>query len=415
MKILTRAIALTVLSAIQVISLAATSKAGSYRDFPLGPITMPERGEALGVSNSDQLPTGNPLPTGTTFDDLGKVLTEFANTPSSGRGAHRSLRYLIFRGSIPHHPIAAPAVVLLKTKEGNGSGVVLEDGLILTNRHVVEGIGSVQIFFKPIESTNEQTTEFRIGRVSFVDKSKDLALITPDKLPANFKFLKIASKGNLEVGTDVIAIGHPLGFSWTFTRGVVSAIRVINRDKKHYTAILTQTSIDPGNSGGPVLNFNGEVVGVNTWARDISSVKKADVADETNFAVSAKDIRSFLSDVRTGRIAKLPLQNPLSGGCSWQLVFNGRNKRNDAGLKLFSSRCDGIADAWENIPDDKYMPVQLYFDPDRSGSGSIICSDIARKKWEGGLWDFFRDQTFAFTAYSNDGSIKPTRFEFIRN
>jgi hypothetical protein len=246
-------------------------------------------------------------------------------------------------------------------------------------------------------------------------------------MPANFKFLKIAQRDDLEVGADVFAIGHPLGFSWTFTQGVVSAIRGIDNDDQNYTAIQTQTPINPGNSGGPLLNANAEVVGVNTWARDISSVKKVAVAGEEvalahpaqglNFAVSARDIRAFLSDVQSGKVANLPLQIPSLQGCSsWQLLFNGRTKTNDGRLQLFSSRCDSKADAWEIFPDDKSKAVQLYFDADRSGKSSVVLiSNPATGKWETSLWDFFRDQTFAVVGHHDDGKVQPTRFEFARS
>jgi S1-C subfamily serine protease len=92
---------------------------------------------------------------------------------------------------------AAPAVVLIKTKEGLGSGIILKSGLILTNRHVVEGFGSVQIFFKPGENSN--SAETRPGIVKFVDIKRDLAIITPDSLPANSKILDISPSDEFDV------------------------------------------------------------------------------------------------------------------------------------------------------------------------------------------------------------------------
>jgi hypothetical protein len=304
--------------------------------------------------------------------------------------------------------------------------VVLENGLVVTNRHVVEGVGFVEIFFKPTNLTQVASSiEVRSGRVKAVDPRRDLAVIAPDSLPPNFKFLKITTHDNYEVGADVYAIGHPLGYSWTFTQGIISGVRAIDTESQHYIAIQTQTPINPGNSGGPLLNDATEVVGINTWVRDISKIEKKDVEGEAmaiarpaqglNFAVSASDIRGFLSDVANGKFANLPLQVPnTSQGCSGQVLFSGRTKSNDAGMTTFSLKCDNITDAWRIIPDDKLKPVQMHYDPERSGKSAIIVfSNLSRTgSWETSYWDFFRDSTFAVIGRHEDGKIKPTRFEF---
>jgi len=352
------------------------------------------------------------------FESLQTVIAAFARAPTSMRGPQE---IAIYRR-------AAPAVVLLKTKEASGSGVILESGAILTNRHVVEGVGEVEIFFKP--ETLSQTTEgaeFRTGQIKFVDPHRDLALIQPSTLPKSFSSLKIATQDNLEIGADVYAIGHPLGYSWTFTEGVVSGIRSIKDDDQDYTAIQTQTPINPGNSGGPLLNANIEVVGLNTWVRDISEIKKVDLdgksvpiarpAQGLNFAVSAKDVRAFLADISNGKITNLPLQVPQgTAGCKWQTVFSGRTKEDDSGLKAFSSRCDGVADCWEIFPDDKSKQTELHLDMERTGRSTIvILSDPSSGKWQTSYWDLFRDQTFAVIGHHETGTIKPTSFEFARS
>ncbi|WP_375777822.1 S1C family serine protease [Bradyrhizobium sp. ma5] len=411
MRLLVQTLAALVFATIAVE--AAYCQGISKRDFFT---TLPESGNAAPDDNSQPVDL-NPLADGMSFEELGKVIKEFARVTSNRRGAQEIALY----------KLASPAVVLLKTKDGSGSGVVLPNGMILTNRHVVEGVGSVEIFFKPVDMTQSaQSTEFRTGRVAFVDRSKDLALINPNEMPANFKSLKVAPRDDIEVGADVFAIGHPLGYSWTFTQGVVSGVRKIDNDNESYTAIQTQTPINPGNSGGPLLNANAEVVGINTWVRDISSVKKVEVAGETtvlarpaqglNFAVSARDIRLFLGDIQNGKVANLPLAIPATVGCSsWQPIFSGRTKDNQAGLKTFSSRCDGVADAWQVLPDDKSKSVQLHLDVERTGKSSVVVlTNAGTRKWETSLWDFFKDQSFAVVGHHDTGSIKPTRFEFVR-
>jgi S1-C subfamily serine protease len=386
------------------------------QDLDLAWTTTPPLGEtaSLQEANQAELP-GNPLPEGMSLQAAGDLIRTVA---SQDKRVLRGAREIgIYRQ-------AAPAVALLKTKDGHGSGVVLENGLVVTNRHVVEGVGFVEIFFKPTDLTRVASSiEVRSGKVKAVDRRRDLAVIAPDSLPPNFKFLKITTHDNYEVGADVYAIGHPHGYSWTFTQGIISGVRAIDTDGQNYTAIQTQTPINPGNSGGPLLNDAGDVTAINTWRHDI--VEKKEVAGETltmrhpeqglNFAVSARDIRAFLSEFANGKFANLVLQIPsTSPSCSGQVLLSGRTKSNDAGITTFSLRCDNITDAWRIVPDDKLKPIQMHYDPERSGKSAIIVfSDVRRTgSWETSYWDFFRDSTFAVIGRHEDGKIKPTRFEF---
>jgi hypothetical protein len=139
-------------------------------------------------------------------------------------------------------------------------------------------------------------------------------------------------------------------------------------------------------------------------------------AQGLNFAVSAPDVRAFLADIGSGRLSNLTLQIPNGPpGCLGQIVFNGRTKSNDAGLRTYSLRCDSKVDSWEVFPDDKSKPLEFHLDPDRVGESAIVVfSDAKREKWETSLWDFFRDKTFAVVGHHDDGRIQPTRFEFAR-
>ena len=383
-------------------------------------ITIPGLGTPVQSAGTDEQGIGgHPLPDGVSFNALAEMISAMkAEGAARRRGAQE---IAIYRQ-------AAPAVVLLKTAEASGSGVVLQGGVIVTNRHVVEGVGRVQIFFKPNDLNQDlQSMDSRVGSVTAVDPRRDLALITPESLPANYKFLKVTARTNFDVGSDVYAIGHPLGYSWTFTQGIISGVRTINTDTERYTAIQTQTPINPGNSGGPLLNANMEVLGINTWARDISSIDKKAVggqevaitrpAQGLNFAVSAVDVLGFLNDVATSRLAKLPLQMPTTTpGCAGQVLFDGRTKPNDAKLKVYSLRCDNVADAWYVTPDDQMKPIRFIFDPDRTGKSPIIVlSNPKTGKWETSLWDLFHDETYAVIGRHDDGQLRPTRFEFARS
>jgi S1-C subfamily serine protease len=377
-------------------------------------LSLPPATENLeALSSSAVGDVESPIPEGLTFiafGDLLRGLSEQTKEPTRG-----TQEVTIFRQ-------AAPAVVLIKTKDGSGSGIVLQNGTVLTNRHVVEGVGAVQIFFKPPDLT--RSAETRTGRVEFVDPRRDLALIHPDSLPPNTKFLRITGTDEFEVGADVYAIGHPLGYAWTFTQGIISGVRAIKTEEEEYTAIQTQTPINPGNSGGPLLNARLEVLGINTWVRAIVQTQKIGGEDVTlsrpaqglNFAVSAHDLRAFLDDIQNKRITNLQLQLPTTpAGCGGQNVFSGRSKSIPARVKTFSLRCDGVVDAWEIFPDDNSQPIQFHFDPDRRGKSSIVVhSNVSTGKWEVSYWDFFKDRSFAVIGHHDDGKLKPTRFEFSK-
>jgi serine protease Do len=143
-----------------------------------------------------------------------------------------------------------------------GSGLVVhEDGLIITNAHVVEGVNRIKAVFS-------DGREFQADIIS-VDASKDLAVLAikaPEKLP----FIELGRSDDLMIGETVIAIGNPYGYSNTVTSGVVSAVgRDIQVSEDYWLRGLIQTDapINPGNSGGPLLNVNAELIGITTAIR----------------------------------------------------------------------------------------------------------------------------------------------------
>jgi serine protease Do len=141
-------------------------------------------------------------------------------------------------------------------QEGAGSGfIIADDGLILTNNHVVEDADSIKVKLA-------DKREF-IAKVVGADPQSDVALI---KIEAkNLPVLPLGDSNQLEVGEWVIAIGSPFELSQTVTVGVVSAKgrnRMGINDYENF--IQTDAAINPGNSGGPMLNIRGQAVGINT-------------------------------------------------------------------------------------------------------------------------------------------------------
>ncbi len=137
----------------------------------------------------------------------------------------------------------------------HGSGFFIDsDGYILTNAHVVKGNDEITV------STTEQK-EFR-AEVVGVDERTDVALLKIKK--DNNPTVTIGDSDKLKVGNWVLAIGSPFGFDYTATAGIVSAVSRSLPDGTYVPFIQTDAAVNPGNSGGPLFNLDGEVIGINS-------------------------------------------------------------------------------------------------------------------------------------------------------
>lgn len=138
---------------------------------------------------------------------------------------------------------------------GQGSGfIVREDGLVLTNAHVIDGADEVIV--KLIDKR-----EFK-AKVLGADKATDVAVLRIDG--KNLPTVKIGSSANARVGEWVLAIGSPFGFENSATAGIISAKSRSLPDDSYVPFIQTDVAVNPGNSGGPLFNMAGEVVGINS-------------------------------------------------------------------------------------------------------------------------------------------------------
>jgi S1-C subfamily serine protease len=170
-------------------------------------------------------------------------------------------------------------------QQGQGSGFILnKDGLILTNNHVIDNAQHVEV-------TLSNKKKYK-AQVLGVDKNHDLALLkitAPDLVSAT-----LSDSQNLIVGQRVYAIGNPFGLSGTMTRGIISAIRSIRGPQNNpiEDAIQTDAAVNPGNSGGPLLNSKGEVIGITTLIAN----NGADQSSGIGFAIPINTAKAVLDD-----------------------------------------------------------------------------------------------------------------------
>ena len=148
-----------------------------------------------------------------------------------------------------------PTVVSVSQDEGSGSGIIVDkSGVVLTNAHVVGNSRTVEVGLADGRTLQGQV----LGR----DPTVDVAVV---RVPAqNLPIAPIGDSDKLEVGQSAIAVGNPLGLERTVTSGVVSAINRNPRGISLDGLIQTDAAISPGNSGGPLVDSHGRVIGINT-------------------------------------------------------------------------------------------------------------------------------------------------------
>jgi putative serine protease PepD len=175
-----------------------------------------------------------------------------------------------------------------------GSGFVYdEEGHIVTNQHVVDGASSVSV-----RLWNDRTYD---AEVVGSDRSTDLAVLDVDAPASVLEPIALGDSSDVEIGDGVVAIGSPFGLEQTVTSGIVSALhRTVTapNDFSINDTIQTDAAINHGNSGGPLLNAQGRVIGVNAQIESESGGN-----DGVGFAIPSNTVRSIVSQlVETGEV-----------------------------------------------------------------------------------------------------------------
>jgi serine protease Do len=181
----------------------------------------------------------------------------------------------------------AAAVVMVRTPTGPGAGfIITPDGYVITNDHVIQGDTkiTVVVFEKGADGTLRKRFVEEV-RIVATNPFEDLALL---KLEGQ-KDLPIAYLGDsddVRAGQACYAIGNPLGLERTVSEGIISTLTRVAEGRTH---LQTTTPVNPGNSGGPLFNLKGEVIGV-------VDLKESWLAEGLNYAIPVDRVKRFLRD-----------------------------------------------------------------------------------------------------------------------
>ena len=346
---------------------------------------------------------------GVTADGNGEVSEEISAPPSIGvvdsAGLSLSALYPAARSSLRKWPLApkptssnlrSPAaahvystrsdsvVMVYVPDQGFGSGVVVErHGQVLTNWHVVGSSSEVLVLKKFDDPDKLKESDFLVAEVISTDPLRDLAVVRLRNRSESPAPVPIGALSNVVVGTDVVAIGHPSGLSWTLTEGVVSQIRrnyewqYDDGSDHRATVIQTQTSINPGSSGGPLFNAAGELVGLNSFSASGESL---------NFAVASNEITDFISDPPDIR---QPKETRMADEPT---VVSTDDDNNNGVIDTYGIDADGdgTADYWAYDEDEDGEPEAIAFDQDGDGFLDTVGFD---SDYDGHLDTYLIDST----------------------
>jgi len=234
-------------------------------------------------------------------------------------------------GSEPIADAAAvilPSVVHIQTESGVGSGVIYDDGLIITAAHVVEGSDTVRVRF----TDGEQVSGTVLGTAPEVDIAV-IEVARDDLTPAAFVNEKP------RVGQMAIAVGSPWGLESTVTAGIISAVDQTNCSLDACSSMVqTDAAINPGNSGGALVDRNGNVVGIN-----VSIFSSSGANDGVGFAVPADIATEYADAIVSGD----PIETAFLGVAGDNVDTEGQ-----AGALITEVTPDSSADTAGIEPDD---------------------------------------------------------------
>jgi len=179
---------------------------------------------------------------------------------------------------------AVQGVVTIRTNAGfQGTGFIISDeGYIVTNAHVLaDEFGNLATNIQAITNKQKSKTAEYVGH----NNNFDIALL---KISGDYNSLEIGDSNKIQVGEKVIAIGNPLGLQFSVSEGIVSAAHRVGPNGIN-AYVQTDAALNPGNSGGPLINKQGEVIGINNF--------KIGSGESLGFALESNYLKSTINDI----------------------------------------------------------------------------------------------------------------------
>ena len=206
---------------------------------------------------------------------IGSIDTEISNLKASASSD--------FSGIIGS---AIKSVVTIRTDISQGSGFIIADnGYVVTNAHVMEGAQAATII----------TYDGKSHTVSKIGENTDMDIILLRISDSGYSPLELGNSDNVKIGEKVIAIGNPLGLQFSVSEGIVSAVHRTGENELD-AYIQTDASLNPGNSGGPLIDTNGEVIGINNF--------KISGSENIGFALESNYIKGTVNEISTKAYGK---------------------------------------------------------------------------------------------------------------
>jgi len=365
-------------------------------------IKAPAGANAPSGAAAGMAPTSNPL-TGPLSDaTVGQTMMQVeAEPPVTTRGAGGDKLERLFAARC-----RSVVFIAHKVKDGDKEGIatgtgsiVSIDGHVLTAAHVVAGSEAVAVGIFPSCKPGAQP-EFFPAKVVKSDPGRDLALLQLVKLPSDIAIMPIGKLDEVRTGSSVILIGHPQNLFMSLSQGTVSAIRPnFQFLKSRATVIQTDGALNPGNSGGPMMSDDGNLIGVNSFIKGQQSAG-------LNFAVAVTDVRDFLSGKRSQPVAaSKPKSSTKKAKCKPKELKEWRKDKMT--LTLYDFNCKGKGDAVLAIPDDKSENPFMVFDRNGDEKPDVIFSLDRKGRPLASKWDDDFDGEFDYRGKHSNGDWEP--------